>query len=306
MISLVVIADDGTHHTEWFQKPEVTIGRVVGNDLVLPSSSVSKRHARMVLKDGKHILVDLRSTNGSFVNGRRLTSPLVVRETDQIYIGSFRIEIVPFASAIDDEETAEVDVIELRLLANIASHEPGAREVYADWLEEHGDPIRAELHRLQDKVRSHPSRDQPGHLIRLRQLAEKVDPVWRQKLSRDVIDGCPREGEDCPGDWGMLTGSRDPAVRSCARCKRTVHYCFDPDRARQLLSRTPSVPVVVDLVRAADWVELQRLYAPAPPWRRSGTNPGIGPRPPGPPARALPAQEPMIWQPGRCGPDVED
>ncbi|HEY5935658.1 MAG TPA: FHA domain-containing protein [Kofleriaceae bacterium] len=306
MISLVVIADDGSHHTEWFQKPEVMIGRVHGNDVVLASSSVSKRHARLVFRDGKHILVDLKSTNGTFVNGRRLTSPLVVRETDQIYIGSFRIEIVPFGEPTDDEDTAEVNVVELRLLANIASHEPGAREVYADWLEEHADPIRAELLRLQDKVRSHPSRDQPGHLIRLVQLARQVDPQWRQKLSRDVIDGCPREGEDCPGDWGMLTGSRDPGVRSCPRCMRTVHYCFDTDRARQLVVRTASVPVVVDLLHAEHWAEIRRAIAPSPPRPRSSTNPGIGPRPPGPPARAFPAQEPMTWQPGRCGPDVED
>ena len=152
MISLVVIAEDGSHRAEWFHKPEVTFGRVSENDVVLASSAVSKRHARLVLKDGRHIIVDLRSTNGTFVNDRRVTSPIVVKETDQIHMGAFRIEVVPYdARPDDDEDTAKVDVVELRLLANVATHEPGAREVYADWLEEHGDPIRAEYVRLSDR-----------------------------------------------------------------------------------------------------------------------------------------------------------
>ncbi|HVK73019.1 MAG TPA: FHA domain-containing protein, partial [Kofleriaceae bacterium] len=72
-----------------FNKPEVTIGRVQGNDIVLPKGNVSKRHARIVLKDGKFIIVDLKSTNGTYVNGRKITSPLVVKEADKIYIGDF-------------------------------------------------------------------------------------------------------------------------------------------------------------------------------------------------------------------------
>jgi len=71
-----------------FNKPEVTIGRVQGNDIVLPKGNVSKRHARIVLKDGKFIIVDLKSTNGTYVNGER--SRAARREdSDKIYIGDF-------------------------------------------------------------------------------------------------------------------------------------------------------------------------------------------------------------------------
>ncbi|MCA9602541.1 MAG: FHA domain-containing protein, partial [Myxococcales bacterium] len=51
-----------------FDKPEVTVGRVQGNDIILPKGNVSKRHARVVLKDGRFIVVDLKSTNGTYVN----------------------------------------------------------------------------------------------------------------------------------------------------------------------------------------------------------------------------------------------
>src|SRR5438034_5526456 len=76
-----------------FDKPEVTIGRVQGNDIILPKGNVSKRHSRIVLKDGKFIIVDLKSTNGTYVNGRKITSPLVVKGSDKIYIGDFILSI---------------------------------------------------------------------------------------------------------------------------------------------------------------------------------------------------------------------
>ena len=89
MFTIHIQEKGGEQRRMVFNKPEVTIGRVQGNDIVLPKGNVSKRHARIVLKDGKFIIVDLKSTNGTYVNGRKITSPLVVKETDKIYIGDF-------------------------------------------------------------------------------------------------------------------------------------------------------------------------------------------------------------------------
>ncbi|HET9622200.1 MAG TPA: FHA domain-containing protein, partial [Kofleriaceae bacterium] len=91
-----------------FNKPEVTIGRVQGNDIVLPKGNVSKRHARIVLKDGKFIIVDLKSTNGTYVNGRKITSPLVVKDSDKIYIGDFIVGVDEAASAGEAEGGSDV------------------------------------------------------------------------------------------------------------------------------------------------------------------------------------------------------
>jgi two-component system, cell cycle response regulator len=49
---------------------EVTFGRDPGCDVVLRDGDVSRRHARVVPRDGGHLLVDLGSTNGTFVNGQ--------------------------------------------------------------------------------------------------------------------------------------------------------------------------------------------------------------------------------------------
>jgi pilus assembly protein CpaF len=89
MFAIIIQEKGGEQRRLMFDKPEVTIGRVQGNDIVLPKGNVSKRHARIVLKDGKFIIVDLKSTNGTYVNGRKITSPLVVKDSDKIYIGDF-------------------------------------------------------------------------------------------------------------------------------------------------------------------------------------------------------------------------
>ncbi len=93
MFSIQVNEKGGESKRLEFDKLEVTIGRVQGNDIILPKGNVSKRHSRIVLKDGKFIIVDLKSTNGTYVNGRKITSPLVVKSTDKIYIGDFILAI---------------------------------------------------------------------------------------------------------------------------------------------------------------------------------------------------------------------
>ncbi len=106
MFTILIQEKGGEQRRMVFNKPEVTIGRVQGNDIVLPKGNVSKRHARIVLKDGKFIIVDLKSTNGTYVNGRKITSPLVVKDSDKIYIGDFIVGVDEAASA-DGGEPSE-------------------------------------------------------------------------------------------------------------------------------------------------------------------------------------------------------
>jgi pilus assembly protein CpaF len=106
MFAIVVNEKGGEQKRLEFDKPEVTIGRVQGNDIILPKGNVSKRHSRIVLKDGKFIIVDLKSTNGTYVNGRKITSPLVVKSSDKIYIGDFILSIEDLAGAGASDEPA--------------------------------------------------------------------------------------------------------------------------------------------------------------------------------------------------------
>ena len=99
MFAVVITEKGGAQRRLDFDKNEVTIGRVQGNDIILPKGNVSKRHSRIVLKDNRFIVVDLKSTNGTYVNGRKITSPLVVKAGDKIYIGDFILTLEEGAGA---------------------------------------------------------------------------------------------------------------------------------------------------------------------------------------------------------------
>ncbi len=107
MFTIIIQEKGGEQRRMVFNKAEVTIGRVQGNDIVLPKGNVSKRHARIVLKDGKFIIVDLKSTNGTYVNGRKITSPLVVKDSDKIYIGDFIVGVDEAASGAEGDGPSE-------------------------------------------------------------------------------------------------------------------------------------------------------------------------------------------------------
>ena len=64
----------------------LTIGRDPENDLVLDDRRVSRRHAEIRLRLGRYTLYDLQSTNGTFVNGRRVAE-VVLSDGDRIAIG---------------------------------------------------------------------------------------------------------------------------------------------------------------------------------------------------------------------------
>lgn len=86
-----------------FSKREVVIGRKASNDLVLPDSGVSGTHARLLVTGGALTLLDLGSTNGTFVNRERLEGPRTVGESDEVQMGEFRLRF-----ALDDGQTAVV------------------------------------------------------------------------------------------------------------------------------------------------------------------------------------------------------
>jgi len=48
---------------------KISIGRNQANQMVLPSQSVSNHHAQIYFEDGRYMLEDLNSTNGTFING---------------------------------------------------------------------------------------------------------------------------------------------------------------------------------------------------------------------------------------------
>ena len=66
------------------------IGRESDCHLAIPSWKVSKRHAQLRLQNGQWSIEDLRSRNGTWVNGQRIGSPTPLSHNDEIRVPDFK------------------------------------------------------------------------------------------------------------------------------------------------------------------------------------------------------------------------
>ena len=73
---------------------EVTIGRSAGNTIQIDDEQISGSHLaiRLDMSSGKFSLEDLKSTNGTWMDGRSITTSTILGEGDLIDIGSSQIE----------------------------------------------------------------------------------------------------------------------------------------------------------------------------------------------------------------------
>ena len=77
MARLVLLSEGLTGRTFELKGAKTTVGRVPDNDFQIPEASVSSHHCELHLQ-GKDVLVkDLDSTNGTFINGERVTETLL-------------------------------------------------------------------------------------------------------------------------------------------------------------------------------------------------------------------------------------
>ncbi len=71
---------------------ELSIGRSRGCDVVLTDISVSRRHALLIPRDGAWVLHDLSSTNGSYLNGHRV-SRCQLHPGDRVALGGALLRV---------------------------------------------------------------------------------------------------------------------------------------------------------------------------------------------------------------------
>jgi pSer/pThr/pTyr-binding forkhead associated (FHA) protein len=82
----LVLEEDGLVQLIPVLGPVMHIGRGFGVDLRLEDQSVSRRHAIIIERDGQAHILDDRSANGTFVNGRQV-SEAPLRDRDVVRIG---------------------------------------------------------------------------------------------------------------------------------------------------------------------------------------------------------------------------
>ncbi|MFP3937522.1 MAG: ATP-binding protein [Phycisphaerae bacterium] len=173
----------------------------------LSDSTVSRRHARLLRQDGRWLLEDLGSANGTFLNGTRLVRQMPVHGGDQIRCGT---SLLIFGGELSDNIQAPVDLesdqLDAAVVATVPSNEDsviiptpeagrqaiGNLRILYDLIAETGSIFNVDvlLGRIMEKVFGVVQADR-GFI-----LLTDEDGKWHLKASR--IAGQPADGEKLP------------------------------------------------------------------------------------------------------------
>ena len=92
--SLRVVSGGPLSGREFTVADEATVGRGQGCQVQLAESMVSQLHARL-FRDGKGLNVeDLGSTNGTYVNSRKVSGPTRLKKGDRLRVGPIELEVL--------------------------------------------------------------------------------------------------------------------------------------------------------------------------------------------------------------------
>ncbi|MBN2738772.1 MAG: FHA domain-containing protein [Spirochaetales bacterium] len=92
---------DGKPYTVPIDKDPFLIGRSRTSHLILPLKDVSRNHARIFKKDDELIIMDLESTNGTFLNNRKIEGEERLQNGDFVHFGRHKFQI--FQKQEEDE-----------------------------------------------------------------------------------------------------------------------------------------------------------------------------------------------------------
>jgi hypothetical protein len=81
------------------------IGREAGNEIVIEDPQVSRRHATLTRQGATYVLEDIGSTNGTYVNGKRVTAPVLLSNGDMIGLADTVVLAVQAPVTADQEAT---------------------------------------------------------------------------------------------------------------------------------------------------------------------------------------------------------
>ncbi len=82
---------DGKQQTLEFDHQALTLGRTDDNDIILEHPSISRTHAKVILVEQLLEVTDLGSSNGSYINGKKITQTKAVKPGDLVSFGEVKV-----------------------------------------------------------------------------------------------------------------------------------------------------------------------------------------------------------------------
>jgi hypothetical protein len=87
---------------------EYRIGRNADNEIVINKQSVSRYHGVLRITENGIIYEDLGSSNGSFINGNRVSGPVLIKERDIIKLGT---ELIPWRNYLTKGSDCSTEIV---------------------------------------------------------------------------------------------------------------------------------------------------------------------------------------------------
>jgi adenylate cyclase len=104
---LVLQADSGTRRFALVEGKCWTVGRGEENNVVIKDRCLSRNHAMLQCTEGGYYLIDMGSSNGTFVNGRRVNIPVIIHNGDTITFGQTELKF--FLPRLDEATLGSED-----------------------------------------------------------------------------------------------------------------------------------------------------------------------------------------------------
>jgi len=118
---LILRTDAGSRYLSLVGGSCWTFGRGDDNNFVLPDRWISRNHAMLQqVETGEFYLIDMGSRNGSFVNGRRVSIPVTLQNSDRLTFGQTELEFfAPDLDLLTDPSTGTIDSQEFTATATL-------------------------------------------------------------------------------------------------------------------------------------------------------------------------------------------
>lgn len=129
---VIVWLDGSLSNPHWVvDRAEMLLGREEGCDIVIPARQISRQHLRILLQGGSAVVEDLRSKNGTWVNGYRLTGMRELEDGDEIRIAKdIRLRFVGSGATAPSTTRVLPDVIPSGAMTGLRMRlDPETREV---------------------------------------------------------------------------------------------------------------------------------------------------------------------------------
>jgi pSer/pThr/pTyr-binding forkhead associated (FHA) protein len=192
---------------------ENEIGKAAHNRIVLSDPTVSGAHAIVLARDGGYNIADLGSSNGTFVNGRKLGNEShVLQHGDKIQLGQALLTFRNPAETVENK-TARLSpeaLEEIRLRAMTQSSPPGPRTEQNSWAAPLGAPVDGAGEEKKKKKKKKDERLKAAMVSGFsRIVAQAIGVLLTVGLTIYVLNREPNGSKHIKPDFGKLKNSSD-------------------------------------------------------------------------------------------------